>query len=67
MAPVAAVSPLGAAALAAGTALGESTTGMLVNSSEKLDTSMVEVILGMNGAGMFFLNRSSQLMVEKNL
>ncbi len=51
----------GATGALAGTSIGS----MLVNSSLKLETSVGEAILGMNGAGMFFLSRSSQLTVLK--
>lgn len=45
-----------------GTTAGESAGTILVNSSEKLLTSSSLVILGTNGAGMAFLDRSSQLI-----
>ena len=50
-----------------GTTLGLSTGGIEVNSSEKLLTSVMEEIRGMNGAGIFRLRRSSQFMEVKNL
>ena len=46
---------------------GLSAARMLVNSSEKLETSVSLAIFGMKGAGMFFLSRSSQAMARKNL
>ena len=45
---------------------GESAARMEVNSSEKLETSVSLEILGMKGAGMFFLSRSSHEIEEKN-
>ena len=50
------------ASKATGTSAGESTGGISVNSTEKLLTSRLLVMLGTKGAGMLRRNRSSQLM-----